>query len=92
MKVIRPAFIYHHRDEDKKAAPVTIFSLSVSPDGTRLATAALDTKIKIWSTFAILNEPDQHHDQSKPNNKAGLRLLSTLTSHSGELFITISKD
>lgn len=72
--VIKPQFITH---EDDKSRPTTIFSLDVSPDGSRLATAGLDQKIKIWNTEPILEE-------SKEADPSTKKLLSTLGSHNGK--------
>ena len=75
-------------ERDRKAA---IFSLSVHPDGTRLATGGLgrsqtqprslrtlisDRKIKVWSTVPIL-DPEAEKDEANP------KLLCTMSSHTG---------
>ena len=73
--VIKPSYVVH---EDDKSRPTTIFSLDVSPDGSRLATAGLDQKIKIWSTEPILDEEKEADESCK-------KLLSTLGSHNGKL-------
>ena len=52
-----------------------VYSCHVSPDGGRLATAAGDGHVRIWSTDAILNACDPHED--KP------RQLASLSYHSG---------
>ena len=75
--VIKPTFVVH---SDDKSRPTTIFSLDVSPDGTRLATAGLDQKIKVWSTAPILDEEKEADEKNK-------KLLSTLGSHNGALVI-----
>ncbi|PIA14565.1 WD40 repeat-like protein, partial [Coemansia reversa NRRL 1564] len=49
-----------------------IFSLDFHPNGTRLATAGMDNKIRLWNTAAILQQ-----------GKNESRLLSTLTAHNG---------
>ena len=72
--VIKPQFVAH---EDDKGRSTTIFSLDVSPDGSRLATAGLDQKIKIWNTQPLLEE----HMEEDENCK---KLLSTLGSHNGQ--------
>ncbi|KDN43186.1 WD40 repeat-like protein [Tilletiaria anomala UBC 951] len=58
----------------------TIFSVHVHPDGTRLATAGLDMKIKIWNTEPILN-PDWEEDRKKH------KLLATLARHTGSVLV-----
>ena len=71
--IIRPAWLVHNDDKER---PVTIFTLSVHPDGSRVATGGLDTKIKVWSTAPILDEGVER-DERVP------KLLCTMTSHSG---------
>lgn len=73
--VIKPSFVLH---EDDKSRPGTIFSLDVSPDGARLATAGLDQKIKVWSTEPVL---DSDREADEEGTK---KLLSTLGSHTGQ--------
>ncbi|KAI6879098.1 hypothetical protein KC355_g22254, partial [Hortaea werneckii] len=52
-----------------------VYSCHVSPDGSRLATAAGDGHVRIWSTEAILNASNPSY--SKP------RQLASLSHHSG---------
>lgn len=73
MHIIKPSWPTHADDKETR---VTIFTLSIHPDGSRVATGGLDTKIKIWSTAPILDE-NIEKDPQHP------RLLSTMTSHSG---------
>lgn len=73
LSVIKPAWLVHNDDKER---PVTIFTLAVHPDGSRLATGGLDTKIKIWSTAPIVDEGIEL-DERVP------KLLCTMTSHSG---------
>ena len=77
--VIKPSFVTHL---DDKGRPTSIFSCDVSPDGTRLATASLDQKIKIWNTKPILDEDSENTENDK-------KLLSTLSSHNGKRSVTI---
>ena len=61
----------------------TIFSVHVHPDGSRIATAGLDMKIKIWNTLPILDPeweekyepkpppPKPKADEEKPGAEAG---------------------
>jgi protein HIRA/HIR1 len=74
MRVIKPHWCLHSDDKER---PVSIFTLSLHPDGTRLATGGLDTKIKVWSTAPVLDE-EKEMDEALP------KLLSTLTAHSGK--------
>jgi hypothetical protein len=77
---------------DDKNNKCPIYSLSVHPDGTRLATGGLgmspiilrldrakhpDHKVKIWSTLPVLDESAD--DETNP------KLLCTMTTHSGML-------
>lgn len=74
MRIIRPGFILHQLEDKKR--PCTLFTLSIHPDASRLATGGLDTKIKIWSTHTIL-------DETLESNLNVPKLLCTMTSHSG---------
>ncbi|GAA5916278.1 hypothetical protein JCM5296_002639 [Sporobolomyces johnsonii] len=76
MLLVKPNWIVH-TDENRPTKPIlTLYSLSVHPDGSRLATGGLDSIVRIWSTVPVLN-PDAEHDDKCP------RLLSTLTAHTG---------
>ncbi|KAJ1965153.1 HIR complex subunit [Dipsacomyces acuminosporus] len=75
MRISKPEWLRHDADKKKLTA---IFSLDFHPDGTRLATAGMDNKIRIWNTHAITQ-----HQQEQDKQKETPRLLSTLTSHSG---------
>ncbi|PWY99154.1 WD40 repeat-like protein [Testicularia cyperi] len=79
MSLILPEWVAHYSDE-KKAKRSTIFSVAVHPDGSRLATAGLDTKIRIWATDAILDAKAEQDDQSH-------KLLSTLARHTGSVLV-----
>lgn len=74
MIIIKPAHVLHNDDKER---PLSIFTVSIHPDGSRLASGGLDTKIKIWSTNPILNR-EAELDETVP------KLLCTMTSHSGE--------
>lgn len=79
MSIILPDWVAHHND-DKKGKLSTIFSVAVHPDSSRLATAGLDTKIRIWSTATILKEGAEKEPSSH-------RLLSTLSRHTGSVLV-----
>ncbi|KIS67027.1 uncharacterized protein UMAG_04900 [Mycosarcoma maydis] len=79
MSIILPDWVAHHND-DKKGKLSTIFSVAVHPDSSRLATAGLDTKIRIWATATILNPRAE-------NNSNSHRLLSTLSRHTGSVLV-----
>lgn len=73
VKVVRPDWVVH---PDEKERVQTIYTLSVHPDGSRVATGSLDTKIRIWNTVPIT-------DELRENDASCHRCLATLTSHSG---------
>ena len=73
MHIVKPAWAVH-LDENER--PKTIYSIAIHPDGTRLATGGIDTKIKIWSTLPIVKEDEQDKEEVP-------KLLSTLTAHEG---------
>ncbi|KAJ2724197.1 HIR complex subunit [Coemansia sp. Benny D115] len=77
MRIIKPEWLRHDADKKKLTA---IFSLDFHPDGTRLATAGMDNKIRLWSTQAI---KDAAGSGDAADGSATPRLLSTLTAHSG---------
>lgn len=77
MKVVKPSWVLHIDEASHNEQSVTIYTLALHPDGSRLATGGLDTKIRMWSTLPIL-------DEKVEQNEAVPKLLSTLTSHSGE--------
>lgn len=80
MSIVLPDWVAHistdAEDKDKKK-PTTIFSLSVSPDGSRLATGGIDQKVRIWATEPML-------DEKVEKMQGAHRLLSTLSRHTGE--------
>ncbi|KAL7418351.1 HIR complex subunit [Cryptotrichosporon argae] len=69
----KPDWVVHTGEKKNKC---TIYSISVHPDGTRLATGGQDNKVKIWSTLPIL-------DQEEQNNENSHRLLCTMSAHVG---------
>ncbi|KXL47868.1 hypothetical protein M433DRAFT_152569 [Acidomyces richmondensis BFW] len=71
MRFTKPLWLVH--GSEKKDHEV--YSCHVSPDGSRLATAAGDGHVRIWSTEAILNASDPSY--TKP------RQLASLAYHSG---------
>ncbi|RXK39445.1 hypothetical protein M231_03278 [Tremella mesenterica] len=84
MRVTKPAWVQHTVGE-KKNSRCPIYSLSVHPDGTRLATGGLDQKVKIWSTLPIL-------DEEASEDEANHKLLCTMTSHTDIIDIAWSRD
>ncbi|GAA5935943.1 hypothetical protein JCM3775_007368 [Rhodotorula graminis] len=76
MRVVKPSWVAHP-DETRPSKPdLTIFSLDVHPDNSRLATGGLDSLVRIWSTVPILHEQAQDDDRCP-------KLLSTLSAHTG---------
>jgi protein HIRA/HIR1 len=62
--------------DDQNAKRQSIFSVHVHPDGSRIATGGLDSKIRIWSTKPILNVASQQSNRPPKS-------LCTLTMHTG---------
>ncbi|SLM35691.1 histone transcription regulator [Lasallia pustulata] len=73
MRFIRPVWLTH-KGEKKD---FEVYSCHVSPDGTRLATAAGDGHVRVWSTDAIYNAADQIY--SKPKQ------LASMSYHTGTI-------
>ncbi|KAH9907682.1 WD40-repeat-containing domain protein, partial [Fomitopsis serialis] len=82
MKFTKPAWVIHKdsamKGEQEKR--VTIFSVHVHPDGSRIATGGLDAKVRIWSTKPILNEASEASGRPPKS-------LSTLTMHTGPVLV-----
>ncbi|KAL4989754.1 TUP1-like enhancer of split-domain-containing protein [Aspergillus falconensis] len=71
MHIIKPTWLTH--GGERKAFEV--YSCDVSPDGSRLVTAAGDGYVRIWSTEAICGA----EDASKPKQ------LASMSNHSGTI-------
>lgn len=71
MRFTKPSWLIHGGEKKDHE----VYSCHVSPDGTRLATAAGDGHVRIWSTEAILNASNPAY--TKP------RQLASLSYHSG---------
>lgn len=69
MLFIKPSWLGHFDERNEIKA---IFSIHISPDGSRLASGGFDSKVKIWSTKAILEE---HND--------GPKQLCSMSIHTG---------
>jgi WD40 repeat protein len=61
---------------DQAPKRLSIFSVHVHPDGSRIATGGLDAKIRIWSTKPILNSASEQSNRPPKS-------LCTLTMHTG---------
>ncbi|EPQ29539.1 uncharacterized protein PFL1_02758 [Pseudozyma flocculosa PF-1] len=79
MSIVLPDWVAHYGD-DKKVKRGTIFSVSVHPDGSRVATAGIDSKIRIWATAPILSADEY----AQPGTH---KLLSTLDRHTGSVLV-----
>ncbi|KAG9248359.1 TUP1-like enhancer of split-domain-containing protein [Calycina marina] len=73
MKFIKPAWLSHSGEQKD----YEVYSCHVSPDGSRLATAAGDGHVRIWSTDAILHAQDPNYAQPKQ--------LCHMSYHSGTI-------
>eukprot|EP00283_Hemiselmis_rufescens_P011086 CAMPEP_0173424054 /NCGR_PEP_ID=MMETSP1357-20121228/4088_1 /TAXON_ID=77926 /ORGANISM="Hemiselmis rufescens, Strain PCC563" /LENGTH=622 /DNA_ID=CAMNT_0014387223 /DNA_START=154 /DNA_END=2019 /DNA_ORIENTATION=- len=65
--IYKPMYVSHGAEQS------AIFSLHVSPDGHRLATAGQDCKVRVWNMETI------YRDQDMPNDPD--LLLSTISHH-----------
>lgn len=81
MHFTKPSWVVH-KDSSKEhnAKRLSIFSVHVHPDGSRIATGGLDAKIRIWSTKPILNPASE--ESGKPPKS-----LCTLTMHTGPVLV-----
>ncbi|KAF2771659.1 histone transcription regulator HIRA, WD repeat superfamily [Teratosphaeria nubilosa] len=71
MRYVKPYWLVHGGEKKDHE----VYSCHVSPDGSRLATAAGDGHVRIWSTEAILNASNPSYTQPKQ--------LAALSYHSG---------
>jgi protein HIRA/HIR1 len=63
-------------DSAKDTKRLSIFSVHVHPDGSRIATGGLDAKVRIWSTKPILNSASERSNRPPKS-------LCTLSMHTG---------
>lgn len=77
MRFTQADWVVHPDDRSEKKPLQSITSVSPSADGTRVATGALDSKLRIWSTAPILDEAAARDEATNP------RLLCTGTAHNG---------
>ncbi|KAF9239305.1 histone transcription regulator 1 [Melanogaster broomeanus] len=75
MRFTKPSWVMH-KDSAKDTKRLSIFSIHVHPDGSRIATGGLDAKVRIWSTKPILN-PASERSNRPPKS------LCTLSMHTG---------
>ncbi|KAM6492560.1 histone transcription regulator 1 [Amanita muscaria] len=78
MHFTKPAWVMHNDSakSDQNPKRLSIFSIHVHPDGSRIATGGLDSKIRIWSTKPILSRSSEL--SGKPP-----KALCTLHMHTG---------
>ncbi|PYH46180.1 putative histone transcription regulator Hir1 [Aspergillus saccharolyticus JOP 1030-1] len=74
MHIIKPVWLTHGGERKD----FEVYSCDVSPDGSRLVTAAGDGYVRIWSTEAICNTEDSQY-ASKPKQ------LASMSNHSGTI-------
>ncbi|KAL8829076.1 MAG: hypothetical protein Q9191_002222 [Dirinaria sp. TL-2023a] len=73
MRFIKPVWLTHSGDKKD----FEVYSCHVSPDGSRLVTAAGDGHVRIWSTDAIYNAADPNYARPKQ--------LASMSYHSGTI-------
>lgn len=73
MHFIKPVWLTHGGEKKD----FEVYSCHVSPDGSRLVTAAGDGHVRIWSTEAIYNAGDPSFDKPKQ--------LASMSYHSGTI-------
>ncbi|KAF2266828.1 protein HIR1 [Lojkania enalia] len=73
MHLVKPLWLTHPGD----LKDFEVYSCHVSPDGTRLVTAAGDGYVRIWSTEAILNSNNTEYTKPKQ--------LAAISHHSGTI-------
>ncbi|KAI0064884.1 WD40 repeat-like protein [Artomyces pyxidatus] len=79
MKFTKPAWVIHgdpSGKSDQSPKRLSIFSVHVHPDGSRIATGGLDARVRIWSTKPILNSASEASGRPPKS-------LCTLTMHTG---------
>ncbi|BFZ57023.1 HIR complex subunit [Savitreella phatthalungensis] len=78
MKVVRPGWLGHH-DQNYQKQP--IYSVDVSPDGSRLATGGLDGKVRVWATEMCTGAVPAEDGNDGLQIQTGIR--ATIPAHSG---------
>ncbi|KAI9144246.1 WD40-repeat-containing domain protein [Paraphysoderma sedebokerense] len=75
MRIIKPLWLTH--SNEKKVAGA-IYSIDFHPDGKRVATAGIDTRIKLWNIAPLLDS-DAERDPNIP------KCLAELFGHQGSV-------
>ncbi|KAJ9668611.1 HIR complex subunit [Coniosporium apollinis] len=73
MHIVKPEWLNHPGE----LKDFEVYSCHVSPDGSRLVTAAGDGHVRIWSTEAIYNAADPNYTKPKQ--------LAAISNHSGTI-------
>ncbi|KAF9226375.1 WD40 repeat-like protein [Gyrodon lividus] len=78
MRFTKPSWVMHKGSTNsaKDTKRLSIFSIHVHPDGSRIATGGLDAKVRIWSTKPILNSASERSNRPPKS-------LCTLSMHTG---------
>lgn len=71
-----------HSILDEKNRPTQLYTLSVNPNGTRLATGGVDRHIRIWHIPTLLQEAQNGEESTDAKSS---RILATLSRHSGSI-------
>ncbi|OZJ03631.1 hypothetical protein BZG36_03720 [Bifiguratus adelaidae] len=74
MLIRKPDWVVHQTDKASKRS--CIYSIHVHPDGSRIATGGLDTRVRIWNVEPIL-------DPSRAEDDNCHKLLCTMSIHNG---------
>ncbi|KAH8920136.1 WD40 repeat-like protein [Atractiella rhizophila] len=74
MHILKPPWIHHADDQTHQRK--TIYSISVHPHGSKLATGSIDRTIKVWDTSSIYQPPPVQKGK-------GIQPLATLAAHAG---------
>jgi protein HIRA/HIR1 len=102
MRFIRPSWVAHGDSSPSSGTSsvsqgLTIFSLDVHPDDSRIATGGLDAKVRIWSTAPILQPELEDKEELAPKQLAVLGMhtgpvLCVRWTHSGRWLASGSDD
>ncbi|GBE89101.1 Protein HIR1 [Sparassis crispa] len=82
MRFTKPAWVIHKDAmmKGEQSKRLSIFSVHVHPDGSRIATGGLDAKVRIWSTKPILNSASELSGRPPKS-------LCTLQMHTGPVLV-----
>ncbi|KAK9368842.1 TUP1-like enhancer of split-domain-containing protein [Lipomyces kononenkoae] len=89
MYYLKPSWLTHSEGQKH----FEVYSIHVSPDGTRLASGGLDAKVRIWSTSAIYacataeGAENVINGNVKAHFSEGPRQLCSMSTHSGAVTV-----